>query len=155
MKKIVFAVMFGLLLTGCYGGEQKDLAAEAARTFYDSLLSGGYEHFVDGFDRRDSIPLSYRSQLVTNAKQYVYGLKEKHGAVEAVRIVRSKRDSVAGTTNVFLMLCFSDSLKEEIVVRMTEKEGVFSPWKGHRPKRLLPLRVNATYCPTTFSMGFR
>ncbi len=126
MKKIVFAGMFGLLLTGCSGGEQKDLAAEAARTFYDSLLSGGYEHFVDGFDRRDSIPLSYRSQLVTNAKQYVYGLKEKHGAVEAVRIVRSKRDSLAGTTNVFLMLCFSDSLKEEIVVRMTEKEGV---WK--------------------------
>lgn len=118
--------MLGLLLSGCSGGEQKDLAAEAARTFYDSLMAGGYEYYVDGFDRRDSIPLSYRAQLVANAKQYVYGLKEKHGTVEDVRIVRSKRDSLAETTDVFLMLCFGDSLKEEIVVQMTEKEGV---WK--------------------------
>ena len=37
----------------------------------------------------------------------------------------------------------------------TENEGVFSPWKGQRPNRLLPRRVSATYCPTTSSMGFR
>jgi hypothetical protein len=36
----------------------------------------------------------------------------------------------------------------------TEKEAVFSPWKGHRPNRLAPLRFRLTYCPTTSSIGF-
>ena len=37
----------------------------------------------------------------------------------------------------------------------TEKDGVFSLWKGQSPKRFWPERlVNCTYSPTTSSMGF-
>ena len=37
----------------------------------------------------------------------------------------------------------------------TQNEGVFSLWKGQRPKRFCPLRlVSGTYSATTSSMGF-
>ena len=36
----------------------------------------------------------------------------------------------------------------------TEKDAVFSPWKGQRPNILAPLRRNVTYWPTTSSIGF-
>ena len=54
---------------------------------------------------------------------YVYELKEEHNGVNDIRIVRSSADSVRKVTNVFLMLCFGDSVNEEIVVPMVEKDG--------------------------------
>ena len=54
---------------------------------------------------------------------YVYELKEEHNGVNDIRIVRSSADSVSKVTNVFLMLCFGDSVNEEIVVPMVEKDG--------------------------------
>lgn len=99
------------------------MAAEAAKAYYDSLMAGGYGSFVDGVYRSDSIPSSYRDQLVVNAKMYVYELKEEHNGVNDIRIVRSSADSVRKVTNVFLMLCFGDSVNEEIVVPMVEKDG--------------------------------
>ena len=54
---------------------------------------------------------------------FVYGLKEEHNGVNNIRILRSSTDSVRNVTSVFLMLCFGDSVNEEIVVPMVEKDG--------------------------------
>ena len=43
-----------------------DVAAQVAKQYYDYLLEGKYEAFVDGKYRPDSIPGSYRDQLVMN-----------------------------------------------------------------------------------------
>ena len=123
MRNILFCAAFGLLAMGCSDKDPRDMAAEAAKAYYDSLMAGGYGFFVDGVYRPDSIPSSYRDQLVVNAKMYVYELKEEHNGVNDIRIVRSSADSVSKVTNVFLMLCFGDSVNEEIVVPMVEKDG--------------------------------
>src|SRR5574344_2750078 len=52
--------------------------------------------------------------------------KKQHQGINGVKIVTAKTDSVTNVTNVFLTLCFGDSVNEEIVVPMIEKNGV---WK--------------------------
>ena len=74
----------------------------------------------------DSLPPHYREQLLVNAKQYILELKKLHQGINEVKIVTAKTDSVTKVTNVFLTLCFGDSVNEEIVVPMIEKNGV---WK--------------------------
>ena len=46
--------------------------------------------------------------------------KEEHGGIAAVSVVKYVTDSVARQTNVFLLLSFGDSTKEEVVVPMVE-----------------------------------
>ena len=124
MKRIlIFGAAIGFITIGCSDNKERDYAAEAAKTYYDSLMTGGYGYFVDGFADSKGIAPSYREQLLVNAKQYAHQLKEARQGVSNVRIVGSKRDSVSQTTNVFLMLCFGDSVNEEIVVPMVEKGG--------------------------------
>ena len=125
---IVIAVMMLLLVScgGDNGPSREDIAAKAAKAYYDSLLSGGYAYFSAGCVGTDSLPPHYREQLLVNAKQYILELKQLHQGINEVKIVTAKTDSVTKVTNVFLTLCFSDSVNEEIVVPMLEENGV---WK--------------------------
>ena len=123
--KILIGTAFGLMAMGCSNNDNRDLAAEAAKSYYDSLMSGGYAYYVDGFLTADSIPSAYREQLIVNAKQYVHQAKEAHHGINDIRIVGSKVDSRTKTTNVFLMLCFGDRVNEEVVVPMIESNGVW------------------------------
>ena len=126
---LIFIAVVMSLFTSC-GGDQgpsrEDFAAKAAKAYYDSLLAGGYGYFSSGFIGTDSLPPHYREQLLVNAKQYILGQKKLHNGINGVKIVTAKTDSVTNVTNVFLMLCFGDSVNEEIVVPMLEEKGV---WK--------------------------
>lgn len=112
------------LMQSCAGGSEKkeDLAAIAAKSFYDSLVAGRYECFVDDFASNRRIPDGYREQLVANAKQFLARQGQDHQGIKTVSVVGSKVDSVAQITHVFLLLCFGDSTKEEILVPMV-REG--------------------------------
>ena len=46
-----------------------------------------------------------------------------HKGIREVRVSNAKTDTLAGYTNVFLILCYSDSVDEEIVVPMVERNG--------------------------------
>lgn len=123
----IAAMMF--LVMSCGGNQgpsREDFAAKAAKEYYDSLIGGGYGYFTDGFNGTDSLPHHYREQLVVNAKQFFLAQEKAHHGVKNVRIVTAKTDSTTNITNVFLMLCFGDSVNEEIVVPMLEVNGV---WK--------------------------
>ena len=123
----IAAMMF--LVMSCGGNQgpsREDFAAKAAKEYYDSLIGGGYGYFTDGFNGTDSLPQHYREQLVVNAKQFFLAQEKAHHGVKNVRIVTAKTDSTTNITNVFLMLCFGDSVNEEIVVPMLEVNGV---WK--------------------------
>ena len=123
----IAAMMF--LVMSCGGNQgpsREDFAAKAAKEYYDSLIGGGYGYFTDGFNGTDSLPHHYREQLVVNAKQFFLAQEKAHHGVKNVRIVTAKTDSTTNITNVFLMMCFGDSVNEEIVVPMLEVNGV---WK--------------------------
>ncbi len=134
MKSLLFVFTVCVLLSFASCSETKtvdDGAVRAAKEYYDSLLAGNQSFFVRGMYLPERVPPSYKSQLEANAKMFLADVKEKHGGIHEVRAVNCINDTVLSasgkivrrTSNAFILLCFNDSLKEEIVVPMVEKEG--------------------------------
>ena len=82
-----------------------ELAAKAAVEGYGHLIAGRYADYLAG---------------VAGAKQFMARQREEHGGIARVSVVKYVADSVARQTNVFLLLCFGDSTREEVVVPMVE-----------------------------------
>ena len=69
----------------------------------------------------DGYPESYRQQLVINAKQYMAGMRTRHSGVSDIVVTRAETDTLGGYTNVFMLITFADSIREEIVVPMVKR----------------------------------
>ena len=129
MRRLVIIVVLGLL-AGCGSPTPEELASLAAKGYYDHLIHGEYEEFLEGVDVPDYLDVrykegqdSYYDQQLDNYRQFMAQQHEAHHGIREVRIVRAKTDSVLHYTQVFLTLCFGDSTNEEIVVPMVEREG--------------------------------
>ncbi|MBM6993155.1 MAG: hypothetical protein I3J02_07825 [Prevotella sp.] len=127
MRKLLLAVLaFCALCWACDQGPTPDeVAAQAAKTYYDLLIQGKYDQFVDGRYQPDSIPASYREQLLANAKMFVGEQQEAHRGIREVRIANAKADTAHHVANVFLVFVYGDSTNEEILVPMVEHKGVW------------------------------
>lgn len=119
---VVLGVLCVLVaLAGCSQPTPEELASLAAKGYYDHLIQGEYEQFLEGTNVPEDP--AYRSQLLDNYRQFMASQKSLHRGIREVRIVRAKTDSIQKYTNVFLTLCFGDSTNEEIVVPMVENNG--------------------------------
>ena len=58
-----------------------------------------------------------------NLRQFMAQQEEAHHGIREVRISNVQTDTAQKITNVFLVLCFGDSVNEEIVVPMVERQG--------------------------------
>ncbi len=116
-----------LALGACSSGgpTPADLAGLAARTYYASLAEGKCEAWVDGFWQPDSIPASYRQQLVDNARMYLAQQEEEHGGIDSVGLVRAEADTARHTGHAWLTLCYRNKEREEIVVPMVLVHGLW------------------------------
>jgi len=113
-----------LVMMACSSGPApEDLAAMAAKGYYDHLVRGEYAQFLEGLDAPDSLPETYREQLLTTYKQFMALQERDHHGIREVRVSNVKRDTIQKYTSVFLVLCFGDSTNEEVVVPMVEHEG--------------------------------
>ena len=125
---VCFIVLAAMLLIAC-GGKSDDNPSEmvgrTAKLYYDNLLHGRYDVFVDGFYRPDSIPGSYRSQLIDNARMYVAQMNDDHHGLARVDLIRATADTARNEGRAFLLLCFADSTREEIVVPMVRVEKLW------------------------------
>ena len=122
---IVVAIV-GLSLISCGKSESPnpdEVAANSAKVYYDYLLRGDYAAYVDGFYRPDSIPASYREQLIVSAKQYVGQMKADHKGLATVAVAGAKADTAKHVAQAFLVFGFADSTKEEIVVPLVLHKG--------------------------------
>ena len=128
-RHILLSVFLGLALTFFACTETKhdegEVAGRAAKIYYDYLLQGKYDAYVDGFYRPDSIPASYRSQLIDNAKMFIALQKEEHGGIKSVSVARVTVDTVAKAANIFLTVSYGDKEKEQILVPMVKQKGVW------------------------------
>ena len=93
------------------------LAAKAAEEAYGHLIGGRYADYLGFVAGADRLPADYREQLLANAKQFV-AWQEEHGGIDSVRALRAVADTAARRASVYLLLCFGDSTKEEVLVPM-------------------------------------
>lgn len=114
---VISAVM--IAVSSCRRPQEPDTAAsEAAQFYYDRLLAGDCETFVSGMHFSDAIPDDYRRRLVVNTRMFMAGQREEHDGIAAAEVLRQENDSANAGVNVFVVLTYNDSTKEEIVVPM-------------------------------------
>ena len=134
MKKILyflFFILYLIVLYACSSTTPEELAASEARDYYDCLTDDDVKGFMKGKADVDSLPAFYREQLQKAVEQYLSDLKAKHGGLSSVRVSEEHyvdnseacRDTSLHLTYAFLILCFSDSTQEEIMVPMVERDG--------------------------------
>ncbi len=123
MRKLVYLILIVIVVACSTGVSREEQAALAAKGYYTHLVQGEYEQFVEGRFMADSLPADYRSQLIEGYKQFVAQQLEARKGIQEVSVSRAYNDSLAGYTNVLLMLCYGDSTTEEVVVPMVERNG--------------------------------
>ena len=123
MRKLAYLILIVIVVACSTGVSREEQAALAAKGYYTHLVQGEYEQFVEGRFMADSLPADYRSQLIEGYKQFVAQQLEARKGIQEVSVSRAYTDSLAGYTNVLLMLCYGDSTTEEVVVPMVERDG--------------------------------
>ena len=121
--------LLGLLgFVGCSETTPEQQAAEAAQTYYNRLLEGFPDGFLEGKAGYDSLPADYRQQLMKTNEQYLQDIQQHHEGLHAVAISSNvgRRDSTLHLVYAFLLLSYNDSTQEEITVPMVEVDG---KWK--------------------------
>ena len=125
MRKLVYLVLLVFLVqwAACSSPTKEELASLAAKGYYQHLIEGDYERFLEGRVMADSLPNDYRSQLIDGYSQFLAQQVKARGGINEVRISRAYTDSTQQYTSVLLMLCYGDSTSEEVVVPMVERNG--------------------------------
>lgn len=124
---IVAMMVGGLWLAAvlsCSQPTPEELASLAAKGYYDHLIHGEYEQFLEGVDQYGNMDQDdYRAQLLDCYQQFMAQQEIAHRGILEVRVSNAKTDTIQKYTNVFLVLCYGDSTNEEIVVPMVERQG--------------------------------
>lgn len=93
-----------------------------AQECYRQLMDGNGEAFLEGRAGMDCIPQSYREQLLMSYRQFAHMQRQAHRGVTSVEATRSAMDTTLHVMQVFLLIYYADSTKEEIVVPMVEDD---------------------------------
>lgn len=130
VRKITHRLLLGIILmvASCGKSEKTDdgmIAAHAAKLYYENLIRGKGDQFLDGTDMPDTIPDDYRRQLLKNFEQFCVRQKEEHKGIDSVSINHAEFFEKDSTASVFLLLHFGDSTTEQIVVPMLKKKGLW------------------------------
>jgi len=122
---VVLLPMYILLLSGCrqQQADSSELAARVAKQYYDLLISGRYEDYVAGIHQPDSIPDSYRSQLIDNAKLFMEQQRQEHQGLKEVSVVSAVVGADGHIADVYLLFTFGDGNTEQVLVPMVERGG--------------------------------
>ena len=121
----VFLLCLMQLFSCSSGVEPAEVVCRVAKQSYDYLLEGRFEEFVDCHYQPDSIPASYREQLIANVRMFVAQQKSDHGGMVKVDVIRAEVYTALHSANAFLSVQYGDSTCEEILVPMVERESVW------------------------------
>ena len=85
MRKLLIVLLLAALWSACSREHPEKIAAQAAKECYDLLLDGKYDEFIARKANTDSIPASYREQLVANMKMFADQMQQEHHGMKEVR----------------------------------------------------------------------
>ena len=125
MKKLLYIAFIVLAIACTKEINQGEVAARVAKHYYDTLVAGHYDAFLEGTYQQDSIPKRYRDLLLDNAKMFIAQQQTEHQGIKEVRVIRHRADTAKHTADVFLVLTFGDSTSEQIVVPMIQHKGTW------------------------------
>ena len=125
MSCAAFFILYSSFFISCSNPTPEELASLAAKGYYEHLAAGEYDAYLDGVNGAMNAPDDYRNQLCKGAELYMTRVKELHKGISTIEVSSAMTDSSLHCTNVFLLLCFGDSTKEEICVPMVQKDGQF------------------------------
>ncbi len=116
-----------LCLASCKPEDRKpeEVALQTAKVYYDYLLQGDYNSFVEGTLQGDTVPADYRQQLLLNMQMFVEKQRREHQGIVRIEPLRAVADTATHTASAFLSVHYADSVREEIVVPMVEKGGIW------------------------------
>ncbi len=126
LVRLVRLVILAFLVGACGGPTPEEMASLAAKGYYEHLMRGEYREFLEGkeFQPLDTIgTIDRMEEHEVNLRQFMAQQEEVHHGIREVRISNARTDTTLKVTNVFLVLCFGDSVNEEIVVPMVERQG--------------------------------
>jgi hypothetical protein len=120
-----FFILHLIILCACSSSTPEEQAARAARAYYQHLIDDRPAEFLQGKADADSLPDSYRAQLLMAINQYRADMLDKHNGLREVQVSENvgRRDTSLHLTYAFLLLCYGDSTQEEITVPMVERDG--------------------------------
>ena len=129
MKQVSLSILIAvaLLLVAC--GEKKKnvdqgkLAAKAAKHYYEQLLKGDYEAFLNNENRTNNLPDNYRKQLLLNLKQFVAQQDSVHHGIDSITLGASHFSAKDNTASVFLLFYYGDKTTVQVVVPMVKERG--------------------------------
>lgn len=127
MKKAAYAIMATILLFSC-SQSSKDLtdfsssgARSAAEYFYELLIKGQGQAYVDNMQETASMDSSKYTQFVDLMEQFLHEERELRGGILGAR---ATRDTMVDTVSmVFLDVQFGDSTQEDIMLPLVYTRG--------------------------------
>ena len=128
MRRLFYILAVFAVCCACSGVSREWQAATAAQQYYNYLAEGDAVRFLEGKIGIDSLPADYCEQLLKAIEQYRDDMQQKHNGLVSV-LISDNTDQKADTTQAnaevmaYLILCFGDSTREEIVVPMVEADG--------------------------------
>ena len=129
MKQLLYALFLAvLLLSSCSKKKETDhgaIAAEAAKHYYENLISGKYKQFLEGMNLPDKLPESYERQMLENFKAFAKRQDKQRKGIKKVSIRSVKFFAKDSTASAFLLLHYGDSTTEQVVVPMLKKRGLW------------------------------
>ena len=78
MKQILYFIILAAAFSACSSRHPEEQAAKAAKQYYDLLLRGKYEAFVDARQDSQGASAEYRSQLVDNMRMFAAQMEKEH-----------------------------------------------------------------------------
>lgn len=127
--KYIIVIVSLLLAVSCGKSETiadiQERAGKTAEAYYTLLLEGKYDDFVSGTYGGDSLPASYREQLVANAAMYVQQQKDAHQGIKSIKAIRCVADTAHHTAQAYLEISYADSIKETITVPLVSHNDIW------------------------------
>lgn len=115
MRKLIYPIyiMLALCITSCHKGDSltHSSARRAAERYFNMLIDGKYEAYIDGMVDADSMPDDLRSQMADMLAQFCEGQKLNKGMLSVTATADTIADSAA---YVYLDILYGDSTTEQV-----------------------------------------
>lgn len=103
----------------------EQIAAQAAKVYYENLIAGDAAQFVDGSAQIDSIPADYRDSQIAAVRQYMAQITEAHGGLASVEVDTATVTQDGMQAHVTLRFHYADSTTNRVLVPMVCKDGTW------------------------------